>query len=209
MSARIISAAATATMNIRPARANLMFAERLRAQQDAAKIVEDAKRKATQIENRGRDELKRAREIARREGRNQGYLEIARQSADLVSMGKALDRKLTKGAIDLAQEMCRRILRKELSLRPESIESICAGVISENRPGRMLTVFVHPEDAKVVRGLHKSLACDPAIEIKIESSGRIKKGGCIVHGELGEVDGRLSVQIDELTKVIKEGLQDA
>ncbi|HUU03843.1 MAG TPA: FliH/SctL family protein [Myxococcota bacterium] len=209
MPARIIPAAATANMNIRPARNNLLFAERLRAQQEAAEIIEAAKRSAQAIEDRKRDELETALEAARQEGRSRGYREIASQAAELVRMGKTLDLKLTCGAIDLAKEMCRRILRREIALRPESVGRICEGVISENRPGRMITIFVHPEDAEIVRGLKTSLSGDPAVEVKIESSGRIERGGCIVRGELGEVDGRLSVQIDELAKVMREGLQDA
>lgn len=208
MTARIIKADQTAKMDIRPAAKGLLFAERLQARKQAAEILDSARHEAAEIVARGQSELERTLESGREQGRARGYAEIARRTAELVRLGKALDRRLKNEAVELACEMCRRILRRELELKPESVAGICAGVIADNRPGNLLTILVHPDDTEIVRRKLSRLADDPVVEIKIESSNRVERGGCVVRGEQGQVDGRLAVQIEELARVIREGLDD-
>jgi flagellar biosynthesis/type III secretory pathway protein FliH len=104
----------------------------------------------------------------------------------------------------LAAEMAKRILSRELRTSPQAVARICARVIRENRCGRKLRVYVHPDDLEILRdGKHPVLA-DPEASVAFAPSSRVERGGCLVRGERGLVDGRLDVQIEELTRVMQE-----
>jgi flagellar assembly protein FliH len=184
-----IAAGSTRQMKITPLRPNLLLKERA-----------EAVKKADEIISRARQEAERIRE----EGRNRGYREVAVHVAEAAVLRNRIAEKCLPEIAGLAAEMAKRILSRELQTSPQSVARICARVIRENQCGRKLRVYVHPDDLGILRdGRHPVLA-DPEASVMFVPSSRVERGGCVVRGERGLVDGRLDVQIEELTRVMQE-----
>jgi flagellar biosynthesis/type III secretory pathway protein FliH len=176
-------------MKITPLRPNLILKERAEAAKDADEII-----------SRAREEAERIRE----EGRSMGYREVAVHVAEAAVLRTRIGEKCMPEIASLAAEMAKRILSRELRTSPQAVARICARVIRENQCGRKLRVYVHPDDLKILRdGKHPVLA-DPEVSVVFVPSNRVERGGCVVRGEQGLVDGRLDVQLEELTRVMQE-----
>lgn len=184
-----ISADSTRTMKIAPLRSNLILKERL-----------DAERQAGEIISRAREEAERIRE----EGRSAGYREVAVHVTKAATLSTRMKKKYLPEIASLAAEMARRILSRELQASPQAIARICARVILENQCGRKLRVYVHPDDLEILRDGKHPVLTDPETCVTFVSSGRVGRGGCVVRGEQGLVDGRLDVQLEELTRAMQE-----
>jgi len=184
-----ISADSTRRMEISPLGSNLILKERLEAVKQADAII-----------SRAREEAERICE----EGRHTGYREVAVHVAGAATLSTRMLKKCLPEMASLATEMARRILSRELRNSPQSVARICARVIRENQCGRKLRVYVHPDDLAILRdGKHPVLA-DPEVSVEFVGSERVGRGGCVVRGEHGLVDGRLDVQLEELARAMRE-----
>lgn len=184
-----IAAGSTRQLKITPLRPNLIFKERAEAAKQADEII-----------SRAREEAERIRE----EGRNTGYREVAAHVARAAVLRTRIGEKCLPEMAGLAAEMAKRILSRELRTSPQAVAGICARVIRENRCGRKLRVYVHPDDYRILSDGHNQLLADPELGVVLVPSNRVGRGGCVVRGEQGLVDGRLDVQLEELTRVMQE-----
>jgi flagellar biosynthesis/type III secretory pathway protein FliH len=184
-----ISADSTRQMSVTRLRPNLIIKERA-----------EAARQADEIINRAREEA----ELIRQEGRSMGYREVAVHVAGAASLQGRMREQYLPEMASLAAEMAKRILSRELRTSPQDVARICARVISENQCGRKLRVYVNPDDLKFLRDGKHPLFFDPEVSVTFVPSNRVKRGGCVVRGEQGLVDGRLDVQLEELARSMQE-----
>jgi flagellar assembly protein FliH len=195
-------------MEIAAGSSSLVMKERLQARAAAAGIIEKAQQQAQAIVGGAQAELARARKKGHREGRRAGERELAAQIAEAARLKDVASTRHLPGLIELAGLMAGRILRRELSLNPQSIEHICREVIRENRPGSLLKLVVNPRDLVRLQKERKPLVADPQTRVELSASPKIEPGGCMIHSELGEVDARLSVQLEELARALQDGCHD-
>jgi len=184
-----ISADSTRQMKITPLRPNLLLKERAKAAEDAEEIIGRARQAA---------------ELILEEGRNRGYREVAVHVAEAAVLRNRITEKCLPEIASLVAEIARRILSRELQTSPQTVARICARVIRENQCGRKLRVYVHPDDLGILRDGKHPVLSDPEASVVFVSSSRVERGGCVVRGERGLVDGRLNVQIEELTRIMQE-----
>ena len=196
-----IAADSTRRRNVTPLRPNLMFKERARAEEQALSLLAEADERASEIIERAGEEAERVR----KEGRERGYREVASNLAAAANIRSRTAAKCLPELAGLAAEMARRILSRELRTSPQDITRICARVIRVNRCGRMLKVYVHPDDLELLRDERHPVLTDPDVTVAFVPSNRVDRGGCVVRGEQGQVDGRLDVQLEELSKAMREG----
>jgi flagellar biosynthesis/type III secretory pathway protein FliH len=209
MNPKLIPAEVTKTMNIQPVGSNLLLKERADASLEAERILHKAGRSAKAIINKARDKVRVARHRGFEEGKKVGYQEIAKHVAQTAYWHeKAFDRFIPH-IVDLASALAHRILRKELELDPQSVETICREIIRENCPGDRLTLVVHPDDLDLLSNTNTDLGSEPWTTIEFEASKKLERGDCIIHSESGRVDGRLKVQIEELKKILIEENNEA
>jgi len=195
-------------LGVRSLGSSVVTRERQQARAEAEKIIALAKKRAAEITCAAEQEMIRARKQGIEEGRLAGERELAKRVAQAETYRDiAADRHLP-GLIDLAGRLAGRILRRELALRPESIRHICRAVIRENRPGQRLKLLVNTLDLDLLQDQGHPITSDPEIRIELHACENVEPGGCIVRSELGEVDARLSVQLEELTRLLKEDGHD-
>jgi flagellar biosynthesis/type III secretory pathway protein FliH len=184
-----IPADSTRQMRITPLRSNLVLKERAEAAKHADEIIRRAREEAEQI---------------REEGRSMGYREVAMHVAEAATYRARIRERCLPEIASLAAEMAKRILSRELRTSPQDVARICARVIRENQCGRKLRVYVHPDDLGLLRDENHPALVDPEVSVAFVPSNRVERGGCVVRGENGLVDGRLDVQLEELTRAMQE-----
>ena len=195
----------TAAQNVFVVRPNLILRERQEAERKATLLLARAKQRARGVLRKAHERAEQLRQAGRREGRQKGFEELAGRVAELADWKRRAADAQFPGLVTLAREMAGRILREELTLRPERIQAICAAVVRESRPGADLVLLVHPEDFALLQRGGNPLCDQPEVAVRLEPSERVGRGGCIVRGEEGEVDARLDVQLDALCRVLCEG----
>jgi flagellar biosynthesis/type III secretory pathway protein FliH len=208
MNSSLIPSRETRKLKVRPVGSGLLLAERLEAKREAERIVQAARRKGEDLLAEARSQSAKIRERAEQDGERAGLEKVARRVAEAYRWGHQARKKFKVEMADLASEIARRILRRELIMNPDSVDGICRAVLRENPPGEHLVVYVNPDDLAVLKTAEHPLVSDPQATVELHASKKVARGGCLVRGEFGVVDGRLSVQIAELTRVLKETIND-
>ena len=102
-----------------------------------------------------------------------------------------------KLSFEIAQKVTRREIQKD-SIIEEVLKESLKKILGANS----VIIKIHPEDYKILNeDINKKILFDESFsKIKFEQDDRIEQGGCVVETEIGNVDGRISSQINELKK---------
>ena len=102
-----------------------------------------------------------------------------------------------KLSFEIAQKITRREIQKD-SIIEEVLKESLKKILGANS----VIIKIHPEDYKILNeDINKKIFFDESFsKIKFEQDDRIEQGGCVVETEIGNVDGRISSQINELKK---------
>jgi flagellar assembly protein FliH len=157
-------------------------------EEDDAPLVEDQARKVfedayVQGEKAGFDMgMRRAESVAKR---------LEKQIAEVVAFRIELKERYEKLSVELALMFTEALVLRECAERKETVEAMVRKALEACDARGEILVRVRPEDA----GYLESLASDYLRIMKDES---LKEPGFIIETNLGEIDGRLSTQIEEL-----------
>jgi flagellar biosynthesis/type III secretory pathway protein FliH len=193
----------------------------------ARELVEHAQQESEQIR---RQALERSIEDGRREGHRQAEESIekrARMLADttaretlattLPAMKAAADAiaaekdgwlgEWEKTAVRLAAAIAGRLLQHKIDVEPERAVDMIRAALQLASGTPQITVRLHPADVALM-GAHadevvRSLAA--CGEARVHSDPTIARGGCVIEGQHGTIDGRLETLLDRIvTELIDE-----
>jgi flagellar assembly protein FliH len=149
-----------------------------------------------------RREVDRVLEEARREGYQTGYeagqaavlAEANRLASAASGLAEALaqfDQEVADELVALATEIARQVIRGELSARQDIILNVVHEALSQ-LPHQHATVFLHPDDASLVR----SYAGDALAHAghRILEEPRLNPGDCILESGSSQVDATLATR---------------
>ncbi len=172
-------------------------AEIVTATERAREIVAKAEAQAAAIVEAARQEAEAIRTTAREEAQTSGRAEVA---ALLIDAEQALARARAEAEPALARlavGAAERLLRAELSLRPERVRELVAEVLDRARRAARLRLYAHPADVPLLRTA-------PALAgLPIEEDPTLEPGDCVVESDLGRLDGRLSVRVAALQAALE------
>jgi flagellar assembly protein FliH len=87
---------------------------------------------------------------------------------------------------------------------PAAIVGVVGEVLKRVREARELRIHVNPQDLPLLRTAEAGIAASlPGRNFTLVADARVETGGCIVESSLGSLDGRLEVQLAELTAVLR------
>ncbi len=181
---------------LRAPRDRVLPAVLLDARAQADQIVASALVEAEQTRTTAEQEAIGIRETAFREGAERAASEAAAllQQASQRHVG-ALEVSESQVAA-LAVAAAEQILRAQIDLRPEAVQTIVRAVLDTAKRATRLRIRVHPDDAAVVSAM-------AGLEgAQLEEDDTLGRGDCVVQTELGALDGRLSVQLEALRRAL-------
>jgi len=101
-----------------------------------------------------------------------------------------LEHVLASQVLELACDLARQVLRRELSLPKEALEPVVrealALAIDDGRPA---VLRVHPEDAAWLEAGWAETP--PPTQVRLEPDANLSPGGCVLESSQGQVDGRV------------------
>ena len=130
---------------------------------------------------------------------------LARLARTITDLGEARAKALAEADHDIVQlavAVARRVLRRELTVDPDSLAGIVKAALERIAARETQRVRVHPEDAGCVERHMKSAGAPPRIEVCPDSS--LERGSVIFETARGNLDTSVSTQLSE----IERGLTD-
>lgn len=115
---------------------------------------------------------------------------------------KHYESKFSEMVITTALAMSKKILHHEVDKQSpllENIRSVAQKIIGAN----YMVIKSNPEEIKNIKENSSNLFAERGFsKIKIEEDARIEKGSFIVESDIGNIDGQISSQLNEIKKVI-------
>lgn len=116
---------------------------------------------------------------------------------------KNYDQAYDKIVIEVSVLIAERILKKEIDREPiitSSLRDSIRKVLGANE----ILIKVNPKDHKILLDDSSNLLLEESFnKIKFEHDDRIEPGGCFVETEIGNVDSRISTQLNEIKKQLE------
>ncbi|OGV57891.1 MAG: hypothetical protein A2X49_09780 [Lentisphaerae bacterium GWF2_52_8] len=158
-------------------------------------------------------------EIGRKEGQAEGLNEIRLISSKLeevlnsaVTERQKILEEAKGDIISLVKFITGKVIKKQVSEDEEVIVRVVSGAIAKILEEKKITVRVHPDDYNIAesrRGEFFSIV-NSLDQIDFIMDKRIDRGGCIIETAFGNIDARISSQLDfidmELRRSVKGDL---
>lgn len=161
----------------------------------SAELLEDIRQQAHQdgFEQGRRAGAQEAKEAYDRQLQTRS-LEQAQRVGQLLEQAMQhfdqLEHQLAGQVLELACDIARQVVRRELSVPTEPLLAVIHEALSVAlEDGRPATLRLHPDDAALVKPLWDH--GQPAPHVRLETDPQITPGGCVVDSAQGVVDGRL------------------
>ena len=172
---------------------------------DSASESAESKRRQAELDQRHQGELTQARQTGVREGRaeaaaevKKAFEQIARAIDDLSKTKRQIRNEAEHELVKLALAIARRILHRELSTDPESIEGIVHAALQKLQHREVSRVRVYPAAVDAVRTALERIGTRSAIEVTADAG--IESGGIIFETSVGELDASIETQLQEIQR---------
>jgi flagellar assembly protein FliH len=142
------------------------------------------------------------------EGRNAGQEEAAgelqpvmdrlsRSLADLATVRSRVRKTAESDLLKLAIAVARRVIHRELTLDPGSIEGLIRVALEKLESRELCRVRVHPDQEPVIRTL---LARFSAAPVELIPDGTLQIGDVLFETAHGTLDGSIEAQLQEIER---------
>ena len=160
------------------------------------------------------DGEKKGYEQGERDGRDaakkqfESVLQSLRQMlAELESLRRRESRNLEKELVELALAVARKVVGREVTVRPDTVAHLLHEAIGHLEHAGTLTIRLNPADlerlsdvsSQVLSGLN-----DPG-RVRFEADASLSVGGCFIESEAGEMD----VRVEQRLRAIEDAFQAA
>lgn len=180
------------------------------AQLDAKKLLEESKIHC-------QNALQQAEKEGFEQGQQRGYesstgemavliLQVRQMLADAVYAREKVLRSSASAVADLAAKISERITQTAVTTNPEVIKNQVAQALEKVKDREHITVRVNPQDLDVVRArreMFQRLLEGPKT-FEINGDPKVDRGGVIIETNLGNVDARISTQLQAIHVAMTE-----
>jgi flagellar biosynthesis/type III secretory pathway protein FliH len=138
--------------------------------------------------------------------------EEARAGRALAEARATLEEDVTQEAALLAMEVAAKVVRAELTTRPELVVGVVQSAIRRAAERGRLVVRVNPADLETCRAAAGEIGerMGGIDDLRFVDEPRVTPGGCVVETVAGDVDATLETQIARITAAVagppEEGL---
>jgi flagellar assembly protein FliH len=118
--------------------------------------------------------------------------------AELSTMRSRLRREAEKDLLKLAIAIARRVLHRELTIDPESIEGVIRVAIDKLQSRDLSRVRVHPGQAPAIRASYEKFSNSHQVELVADPSLQI--GDVMFETSTGTLDASIESQLQEIDR---------
>jgi flagellar assembly protein FliH len=165
--------------------------------------------KLAELENARQLELAQCRQAALEEGMKRGREAAANEIKaasdrlafmlrDLLALKKRIRSEAESDVVKLSLAIARRILHREMSADPESIQGIVHAGLQKLHNREISRVRIAPASLDPVRSALERAGLAPAINIVADT--KMRGGDIIFETSLGELDGSVETQLAEIER---------
>ncbi|MBC7218114.1 MAG: hypothetical protein H5U36_08265 [Candidatus Caldatribacterium sp.] len=183
------------------------------AKEEAKRIVEEAKKEAEAIRKKAYEEgwhegERKAREAIRRSWEEKVAV-FERLVLEFTRARKHNFEVLREPLVDLVFALAEKIIQREAERVPFVGETVARALLRLSQRERVI-VRVNPEECALVREMKEDLfrRVDGLEFLEVKEDPRVKRGGCIVETQFGNVDARIETQVailrEEVERILAE-----
>ena len=109
-------------------------------------------------------------------------------------------------AVDLAFQIAEKVLAATIASDREVVLGVVSGALLRTTDRDHLVLEVNPGDFELVRDSASELAArlGGINRMEVVSERRVEPGGCVVRTEAGEIDARVSSQLERVRQLLAE-----
>jgi flagellar assembly protein FliH len=130
---------------------------------------------------------------------------MARSLAELSSLRSRIRKDAEGDLLKLAIAIARRVLHRELTLDPESIQGLIKVALEKLEARDLCRVRVHPDHEKAVRASLERFTNSPNFELAADSS--LQCGDVLFETEHGVLDASIESQLLEIERGFADRLR--
>lgn len=176
----------------------------------ARQIVREAEEQAQRILDAAEEEAQATRQRGFEEGKQEAYAKYTQDVTQALLKVEKMAEQMEPLYIGLIRSCVEKIIDGELRLHPDAIVGVVRNALRDARQQREIMVRVHSSDAEALQKnkprLLEMLARAQSIEIRPDES--VRRGGCVVVTELGQIDASLERQLEALTMALETELTE-
>jgi flagellar assembly protein FliH len=113
--------------------------------------------------------------------------------AELETLQRREGRCFEKELVDLALAVARKIVGRELAVKPEAVAGMLREALGRVEHAGRLSIRMNPDDLQRLADVRPRLLeglSDPA-RVRFEADATLSAGGCFIESEAGDIDARL------------------
>jgi len=163
---------------------------------EASEIVKLTEENAKTYVKEYKKKCQKVRAKAKEEGYQEGLTELNRQILSLENKVKHVRQEMMKSILPLAMKAAKRIVGRELELKPDSIVDIVLQGIKPVKEAQRIKIFVAKDDLKHLEEKKPEIKqqLEHAEMFAIEEREDLAQGDCIIETEGGIINATLENQ---------------
>ncbi|GBC93904.1 Yop proteins translocation protein L [bacterium HR15] len=120
-------------------------------------------------------------------------------------------RLLEAQMLELTLQIARKVIRDEMRQQPEHVLAVIRDTLRRVQGFGKVRVRVNPLDLELARQQKPMLltVVDTVEGLEIVEDRRVDQGGCLIETPQGIYDARISTQLDEIERELREALPEA
>ena len=129
---------------------------------------------------------------------------LSRSLADLASLRSRVRKSAESDLLKLAIAVARRVLHRELTLDPSSIEGLIRVALEKLESRELCRVRVHPDQEPVIRTLLSRFSAAP---VELMPDPTLQCGDVLFETPHGTLDGSIEAQLEEIERGFADRLR--
>ncbi len=130
---------------------------------------------------------------------------LSRCLAEVAALRPRMRREAEKDLVTLAIAIARRVLHRELTLDPQSIEVLIKVALDRLESRELCTVRIHPDQEATIRKLLERFSSAHKIEIITDKA--LQAGDVLLETEHGSIDASVDAQLNEIERGFADRLR--
>lgn len=173
------------------------------AQDEAARIIEEAENFAAQIRQEAQIDSENLRAEAYRSGTDKAVTEFEQTLLDVREIRERVWRETEQDLLRLAVRLTEKILGREIKSDKTAVADIVATALQNARQQEKLTIRVNPSDLPTIEEEMKNFSRNGRTQyMDFIADPRVSEGGCLIESEVGTIDARLETQLRVLERAL-------